>query len=152
MPPTSVSRTKRQAPVLAAGVANPEMTFADVSEDPIPKRRKQSKAGKKSKADEEGQTEDAVPADVDAAILSASLGTTVTEPAQLSRTGAAEVAADAEAGVASPPGMHVLLLHQLDNSFAQRTKTQQVHKPITLHVFVYDEWIAWFLRLLWKIQ
>ena len=84
------------------GVANPEMTFADTSEGPVPKRPKQSKACKAGKAGEEEHAARA------AAVLSgeargsaaaAGLEEAYSEPAELTRTGAAEVAADADVSI-----------------------------------------------------
>lgn len=92
-----------------AGVANPEMTFADTSGDPVPKRRKQSKAGKAPKASKAVEAEDerdaeAAAAELDETAHSGSLKAADSEPAELARTGAAEVAADAEVSIAEPPG------------------------------------------------
>lgn len=75
----------------APGVANPEMTFADMSDVPVPKRRKQSKAGKAGEEDHGGEA-------------AASLEEADTEPQELTRTGAAEVAADADVSIVSPQG------------------------------------------------
>ena len=93
------------------------MTFADTSEDPVPKRRKQSKARKAGKAGEEEQAEEAAAAAVNDASRSGSaagLGEAASEPAELTRTGAAEVAADADVSIASPQGKP--LSSRLDSS------------------------------------
>lgn len=67
------------------------MTFADTSDIPVPKRRKQSKAGKTGEEDH-------------GVAAAASLEEADTEPQELTCTGAAEVAADADVSIASPQG------------------------------------------------
>lgn len=97
----------RQNPIMSAGVANPEMTFADMSEDPVPKRRKQSKARTAGKAAEEKKDVEAAAASTAGASRSgtaAGLEEAASEPAELTRTGAAEVAADADVSLVSPQG------------------------------------------------
>lgn len=100
---------------MCAGVANPEMTFADMSEEPVPKRRKQSKARTAGKAGKEEQDTDAAAAAAasnDSASRSGTAAgpeTSASEPAELTRTGAAEVAADADGCIVSPQGLSVLL-------------------------------------------
>lgn len=92
-----------------AGVANPEMTFADTSQDPVPKRRKQTKAGKAGKAGEEGQGAEAAVAAVGHAGTAAGAEEAASEPAELTRTGAAEVAIDADVSIVAPQGEQSVL-------------------------------------------
>lgn len=80
----------------AAGVANPEMTFADTSEDPVPKRRKQSKARKAGEGEHAAQASAAPCGEARGSEAAAGLEEATLEPAELTRTGAAEVAADAD--------------------------------------------------------
>ena len=92
-------------------MANPEMTFADMSEDPVPKRRKQSKARKAGiAAVEEHGTEAAAALSGEASGSGAAAGLeeAYSEPAELTRTGAAEVAADADVSI-SPQGTSPLV-------------------------------------------
>lgn len=96
---------------LLAGVANSEMTFGDTSEAPASKKqRKAGKAGKKSQPEEDKGEEAA------AAMKTSPSGSNATggmaepeiadsEPAELTRTGAAEVVADADASVPSARGI-----------------------------------------------
>lgn len=92
-----------------AGVANPEMTFADTSQDPVPKRRKQTKAGKAGKAGEEGQGAEAAVAAVGHAGTAAGAEEAASEPAELTRFGAAEVAIDADVSIVAPQGEQSVL-------------------------------------------
>ena len=87
-----------------AGVANSDKTFADTSEDPVPKHRKQRKAG--TAAAEEDQTQEAAGAAGKGAKSDQglSLGQGDSEPAELGRTAAAEVAADADVSIAASQG------------------------------------------------
>ena len=78
------------------------MNFGDVSEAPKPKRRKASKAGKSGKAAAHKEGEEAVAMEdspsgtnADASGEPASSELADSEPAELTRTGAAEVVADA---------------------------------------------------------
>ncbi|KAL3160296.1 hypothetical protein ABBQ38_009688 [Trebouxia sp. C0009 RCD-2024] len=101
------SRRLQKAVAGITGVANPEMTFADMSEDPVPKRRKQSKARTAGKAAEEKKDVEAAAASTAGASRSgtaAGLEEAASEPAELTRTGAAEVAADADVSLVSPQG------------------------------------------------
>ena len=74
----------------ATGVANSEMTFGDEIQDPKPKRQR-----KADKAIEAGSAGIADPAAGEAA---------ASEPAELTRTGAAEVVADADSSVPATKG------------------------------------------------
>ena len=65
------------------------MTFGDEIQDPAPKRRKAGRKGKDAQQEEDAGG---------AVVMSDS------EPAELSRTGAAEVAADADAVLPSSQG------------------------------------------------
>ncbi|KAL0017809.1 hypothetical protein WJX77_008582 [Trebouxia sp. C0004] len=102
------SRRLQKAVAGITGVANSEMTFGDEIQDPAPKRRK---AGRKSKA---AQQEEAAggavasmgpsPSNDHAVALSSAAEMPDSEPAELSRTGAAAVAADAAATLPSSQG------------------------------------------------
>ena len=75
------------------GVANPEMTFGDEIQDPKPKRKR-----KADKAIEAGSAGTAGIAGT------AADGAAASEPAELTRTGAAEVVADADLSVPATKG------------------------------------------------
>lgn len=79
---------------LTAGVTNPEMTFGDELQDPPPKRRR--KEGKAAAAEAAAAQADA--AEPSGAELADS------EPAELTRTGAAQVVADADATIPTSTG------------------------------------------------
>ena len=86
------------------------MTFADMPEDPVPKRRKQSKARKAGKAGEEecgAEAAAVLRSEAGGSGAAAGLEEADSEPAELTRTGAAEVAADADVSI-GPQGMSLL--------------------------------------------
>ena len=94
---------------VASGAANPEMTFGDEIQDPKPKRRR--KAGKAGKAgtadDEEAGTSTAGIAEASqpsSSGLAAGNELADSEPAELTRTGAADVVADADKTVPRSTG------------------------------------------------
>ena len=92
----------------AAGVANPEMTFADTSEDPVPKRQKQSKARKAGEEEHGAQAAAAPCGEARGSGAAAGLEEATSEPAELTRTGADEVAADDADISMNPQGMSLL--------------------------------------------
>jgi hypothetical protein len=92
----------------AAGVANSEMTFGDEIQDPAPKRRKAGRKGKAAQQEEDAEgavvSMQPSPSGTGAVALRPAAEMSDSEPAELSRTGAAEVAADADATLPGAQG------------------------------------------------